>query len=113
MVRSCAGTTGVLTDAAAGDAGSLALATVAVLLIAGAVVPGVTCTTRVKVAVPTAAFGLVNVTVPVPPTAGVAIVHPGGAVATAAETNVVLVGSASATTVSAAALGPALVTVSV
>src|SRR5262245_21061962 len=100
MVRSCAGATGVVTDAEAGEAGSLALATAAGLLIAVAVVPGVTCTTRVKVAVPAAAFGLVNVTVPVPPTAGVAIVHPGGAVATAAETKVVLAGMASATTVS-------------
>ena len=88
-MRSWAGTTGVLTDADAGDAGSAGLATVAVLLIAVAVVAGFTCTTRVNVTVPTATSGWVNVTVPVPPTAGAVTVHPAGGVA---ETKVVLAG---------------------
>ena len=82
----------------------------AVLLIAGSLVSGLTCTTRVNVTVPTATSGWVNVTVPVPPTAGAVTVHPAGGVA---ATKVVPPGIASVTTVSIAALGPALVTVRV
>src|SRR5262245_52013444 len=75
--------------------------------MAVAVVVPLTRTTRVNVDEPTARSGWVNVTVPVPPTAGVAIVHPAGALA---ATNVVFGGMASVTIVSAAGLGPALVT---
>src|SRR6266850_641778 len=90
--------------------GSPALeATVAVLLI-GLAAPRFTFTTRVKVCGPAAVvrLGLVAVTVPVPPTAGVAVVHPAGATK---ETKVVPAGTLSVRLTLAAASGPAFVTV--
>jgi len=63
------------------------------------------CTTMVKVgAAPAATVGLAKVTVPVPPTAGAAMVQPAGALA---ETNVVPAGRVSETLTLCASLGPA------
>jgi hypothetical protein len=68
-----------------------------------------TFTTSVKVAVPPAAkVGLVAVMFPVPPTAGVVVVQPAGAVN---ETKVVLAGTASVRLALSASLGPALLAV--
>lgn len=83
--------------------------TLAVLLTTvPAAVPGLTLTTRVNAALaPLASDGLLAVTVPVPPTAGVAVVHPAGAVN---ETNVVFAGTVSFSVAVDAAEGPAFVT---
>ena len=53
--------------------------TIAVLLMTVPFgVPGATCTTSVKTALPRAMFGFVHVTVPVAPTPGVTHVQPAG-----------------------------------
>src|SRR5438270_707314 len=60
------------------------------------------------VVAPAARVGCVGVTVPVPPTAGVDVDQPGGAVN---DTNVVPVGNGSVSTTFCAGFGPALCTV--
>lgn len=70
---------------------------------------GLTRTTKVKVAeAPFAKEPVVAVTFPVPPTGGVVVVQPAGALI---ETNVVLAGTASVSDASAALAGPAFVAV--
>src|SRR6476660_508812 len=89
---------------------SVVLETVAVLV---SVVPfgvdGLTWTTSTNVCGPLPAGSVPRVllTVPVPPTVGVVLLQPGGAVN---ETNVVPPGSASASDTVCASLGPALLT---
>ena len=88
------------------------LVTVAVLeMNVPAATPAPTSTTSVKVALaPAARVGRVQVTGPVPPTAGVVQLKPAGAVS---ETKVVPAGRVSARLTAWASLGPVLVTVMV
>ena len=82
--------------------------TVAVSLMAApAAVPAVTFTATVKLAVPAAKLGLVQVTAPALPTAGVVHDHPPGI---PMDWKVVLAGVLSLKVAAVAALGPALVT---
>lgn len=67
-----------------------------------------TLTTNVKLALPGARLAMVELTVPVPPTAGVVLDQPPGEVR---ETKVVPGGSASFSETDVAELGPLLVTV--
>jgi hypothetical protein len=91
-----------------GSSSGVADAAVATLLmVVPGAVPGFTFTTSVKAAPDTPNEGLVAVTVPVPPTAGVVAVHPAGAVN---DTNVVLAGTASVSVTFAAFEGPEFVT---
>ncbi len=88
------------------------LDTVAVLVrkVPGAV-PLAMCRVSVKFTLsPAVKFGLVQVTVPVPPTAGVVQVQPAGE---SSETNVIPAGIGSETAVAAASSGPMLNTFSV
>src|SRR5215470_13173704 len=85
----------------------VALAAVAVLvMVAPLPTLALTLSTMVKVAVvPAANVALEKTTLPVPPTGGVVMVQPAGAVA---ETKVVLAGTASVTVTVCASLGPLL-----
>ena len=73
-------------------------------------VAGTFRTTIMSAATPEATLGLVQVIVPVPPTAGVVHVHPAGA---EIDWKVVLVGVACVNVAPAAAAGPLFVTVCV
>ena len=70
--------------------------------------PAPTLTTSVNTLLPTANDGLVQLTVPVPPTGGAVQDHPAGV---ASDTNVVPAGRVSARVAAAAAVGPALAAV--
>src|SRR5262245_58031988 len=87
-------------------------ATWAVLVrVVPAATPPLTRTTRVKIAVsPAATVARVLLTVPVPPTGGVALDQPAGDVK---DTNVVLAGTVSVRLTFWASLGPVLVTLTV
>ena len=83
--------------------------TVAVLdRIVPPAVEGLTLTTRVKTALPTASDGLAQEMVPVPPTAGVVHDQPAPA---ESDTKVVPAGSVSVTVTVDALLGPVFVSV--
>lgn len=70
-------------------------------------VPAFTCVTRVKAAVaPAATLAMLQLTVPVPPTAGVEQLHEAGLTS---ETKVVFVGMASVNVTVVAAAGPLFV----
>jgi hypothetical protein len=73
-------------------------------------IDGPSATASVKVALPTAKDAFEQITVPVAPTAGVVQDQPAAA---DSETNVVPAGNGSESDAEAAAIGPALVTVSV
>jgi len=93
----------------AGFGSKVAEATVAVFAITVPVTTlALTLTTSVNIELPTANDGLVQLTVPVPPTAGAVQVHPAGV---ASETNVVPAGRVSARVADTATLGPAFVAV--
>jgi hypothetical protein len=77
---------------------------------APAPIDGPSATVSVKVALPTAKDAFEQITVPVAPTAGVVQDQPAAA---DSETNVVPAGNGSESDAEAAAIGPALVTVSV
>ena len=83
--------------------------TVSLSTVPGAT-PAPTLTTSVKTEDPGVRLAMVELTVPVPPTAGVVLDQPPGEVS---ETKVVPDGSVSLSETEAAALGPLLVTVTV
>jgi hypothetical protein len=116
MLRSALGCTGVVTLAVLLPEllSGVLLETLAVFVILEPVaVPELTFTTKLKVAVaPAARVALVQVTVPVPPAAGVVQVKVGPAV-WVSDTKVVFVGMGSLSWTLCASDGPALLTVMV
>jgi len=109
-VRSHTVLTLVVTDALAVLTAFVAVTDDGAVIVATATFDGTFSTTTMLAVSPTAKLGSVQVTVPVPPIAGVVHVHPAGAIT---DWYVVFAGVASVKLAVVAAAGPRFVTVSV
>jgi hypothetical protein len=109
-VRSQTVLTLVVTDAVAVLTAFVAVTCEGAVIVAAVTLDGTFNTTTILAVSPTAKLGSVQVTVPVPPTAGVVHVHPTGAIT---DWYVVFAGVASVKLAVVAAAGPLFVTVSV